>query len=236
MKYATYVAYHGDRMDYKEQSEIIKNSLNLTTEPVAIKLFEKESKAKSYLEKGDNILHCQAVITASKGKSFYSTSKELGCGVAGQILGLKEVKENLTDGRYFDSKNVTQNQEKGANLISEASIINEKTEAIGYMPLGKVTFKPDVIAIIAEPKQIYNIIRAHVYHTGKRLETSVSGTQSLCGDIVAKTIIENKINISYGCVGSHLATEFGSTDVAVGIPIDELEDICDALKIVKLPQ
>lgn len=32
MKYATYVAYHGDRMDYKEQSEIIKNSLNLTTE------------------------------------------------------------------------------------------------------------------------------------------------------------------------------------------------------------
>ena len=55
-------------------------------------------------------------------------------------------------------------------------------------------------------------------------------------DRTLKSIMENSINISYGCIGSHLATEFGETDVAVGIPADKIESIAEALEIVRLPE
>lgn len=63
-------------MNYQEISDIIKDNLNLKTSPVSVKLFEKEDDANEILEKSDNIMHCQAIITASKGKSFYGTVKE----------------------------------------------------------------------------------------------------------------------------------------------------------------
>lgn len=223
-------------MEYKNYAEKLKNNLDLKNMPVAIKLFENENDAQKYLQKTSNILHCQAIITASKGNSFYGTCDEIGCPIAKQILGLKQTEEELISGKYFDKANVTKNQKSGKNLIDNVPILNKKIEAIGYAPLDKTTFEPDVVAIIGKPKQIYNLIRACVYENGERLECSVSGTQSLCGDIVVNSFCNDSANISFGCVGSHLATEFEQTDVAFGIAINKLEEIINALEIVKLPQ
>ena len=218
-------------MNYQEISNIIKESLNLKTSPVSVKLFEKEKDAEEIFEKTNKTLHCQAIITASKGKSFYGTIDEIGCPIGAGILGLKELPEKILNGSQFNKMNVTSSQESGKALIDSVAK-NNTIEAIAYMPLEDSKIEPDVVVIIAKPRQIFDLIRANTYQEGKRMDNSVGGTQSLCGDIVVNSIQTNEPHISFGCIGSHMATELSEDQVIIGIPISKLEEIANSLNII----
>lgn len=218
-------------MNYQEISNIIKKSLNLKTSPVSVKLFEKEKDAEEIFEKTNKTIHCQAIITASKGKSFYGTIAEIGCPIGAGILGLKKLPEKILNGSQFDKMNVTSSQESGKALIDSVAK-NNTIEAIAYMPLEDSKIEPDVIVVIAKPRQIFDLIRANTYQEGKRMDNSVGGTQSLCGDIVVNSIQTNEPHISFGCIGSHIATELSEDQVIIGIPISKLEEIANSLNII----
>ena len=218
-------------MNYQEISNIIKESLNLKTSPVSVKLFEKEKDAEEIFEKTNKTIHCQAIITASKGKSFYGTIAEIGCPIGAGILGLKELPEKILNGSQFDKRNVTSSQESGKALIDSVAK-NNRIEAIAYMPLEDSKIEPDVVVIIAKPRQIFDLIRANTYQEGKRMDNSVGGTQSLCGDIVVNSIQTNEPHISFGCIGSHIATELSEDQVIIRIPISKLEEIANSLNII----
>ncbi len=218
-------------MNYQEISNIIKESLNLKTSPVSVKLFEKEKDAEEIFEKTNKTIHCQAIITASKGKSFYGTIAEIGCPIGAGILGLKKLPEKILNGSQFDKMNVTSSQESGKALIDSVAK-NNTIEAIAYMPLEDSKIEPDVVVVIAKPRQIFDLIRANTYQEGKRMDNSVGGTQSLCGDIVVNSIQTNEPHISFGCIGSHIATELQEDQVIIGIPISKLEEIANSLNII----
>ena len=218
-------------MNYQEISNIIKESLNLKTSPVSVKLFEKEKDAEEIFEKTNKTIHCQAIITASKGKSFYGTIAEIGCPIGAGILGLKKLPEKILNGSQFDKMNVTSSQESGKALIDSVAK-NNTIEAIAYMPLEDSKIEPDVVVVIAKPRQIFDLIRANTYQEGKRMDNSVGGTQSLCGDIVVNSIQTNEPHISFGCIGSHIATELQEDQVIIGIPISKLEEIANSLTIL----
>ena len=218
-------------MNYQEISNIIKESLNLKTSPVSVKLFEKEKDAEEIFEKTNKTIHCQAIITASKGKSFYGTIAEIGCPIGAGILGLKKLPEKILNGSQFDKMNVTSSQEIGKALIDSVAK-NNTIEAIAYMPLEDSKIEPDVVVVIAKPRQIFDLIRANTYQEGKRMDNSVGGTQSLCGDIVVNSIQTNDPHISFGCIGSHMATELSEDQVIIGIPISKLEEIANSLNII----
>ena len=218
-------------MNYQEISNIIKESLNLKTSPVSVKLFEKEKDAEEIFEKTNKTIHCQAIITASKGKSFYGTIAEIGCPIGAGILGLKKLPEKILNGSQFNKMNVTSSQESGKALIDSVAK-NNTIEAIAYMPLEDSKIEPDVVVIIAKPRQIFDLIRANAYQEGKRMDNSVGGTQSLCGDIVINSIQTNEPHISFGCMGSHMATELSEDQVIIGIPISKLEEIANSLNIL----
>ena len=218
-------------MNYQEISNIIKENLNLKTSPVSVKLFEKEKDAEEIFEKTNKTIHCQAIITASKGKSFYGTIAEIGCPIGAGILGLKKLPEKILNGSQFDKMNVTSSQESGKALIDSVAK-NNTIEAIAYMPLEDSKIEPDVVVIIAKPRQIFDLIRANTYQEGKRMDNSVGGTQSLCGDIVVNSIQTNEPHISFGCMGSHMATELSQDQAIIGIPISKLEEIANSLNII----
>lgn len=218
-------------MNYQEISNIIKESLNLKTSPVSVKLFEKEKDAEEIFEKTNKTIHCQAIITASKGKSFYGTIAEIGCPIGAGILGLKKLPEKILNGSQFNKMNVTSSQESGKALIDSVAK-NQRIESIAYMPLEDSKIEPDVVVIIAKPRQIFDLIRANAYQEGKRMDNSVGGTQSLCGDIVINSIQTNEPHISFGCMGSHMATELSEDQVIIGIPISKLEEITNSLTIL----
>ena len=189
-----HMLHYGGCMNFSEISNVIKESLNLITSPVGVKLFEKEENAQEFFEKTDRTMHCQAIITASRGKSFYGTADEIGCPIGAGVLGLRELSEKILDGTHFDKMNVTSSQESGKALIDSVAK-NKRIEAIAYMPLEDSKIEPDVVVIIAKPRQIFDLIRANAYQEGKRMDNSVGGTQSLCADIVVNSIQTNEPHI-----------------------------------------
>ncbi|WP_303737756.1 DUF169 domain-containing protein [Methanobrevibacter millerae] len=146
-------------------------------------------------------------------------------------MGLKELPEKILNGSQFDKMNVTSSQESEKALIDSVAK-NNRIEAIAYMPLEDSKIEPDVVVIIAKPRQIFDLIRANTYQEGKRMDNSVGGTQSLCGDIVVNSIQTNEPHISFGCIGSHMATELSEDQVIIGIPISKLEEIANSLNII----
>lgn len=219
-----------------EYSKIIKDAIKLSVSPTAVKIYQKETDAKKDFKKIDeNIMHCQAIITAGKGKSFYATRNELGCPFGIATLGLTEIPEELKSGQQFDKMNVASSQEVGEKLYKQVPKIEEPVEAIAYMPLEDARIDADVVVIIAKPRQIFDLIRAHAYINGERVDCNVGGTQSLCGDIVADTYNTGLSRISFGCMGSHLATELRDDEVIMSIPFNKLEEFTNALSIVTRP-
>lgn len=173
-----------------EYSKIIKDALKLDVSPTAVKIYHKEADARKDFKKTDeNIMHCQAIITAGKGRSFYATRNELGCLFGIATLGLTGVLEELKTGEAFNRMNVAGSQETGEKLYKQVPRIEEPVEAIAYMPL-------------EDARQIFDLIRAHVYINGERVDCNVGGTQSLCGDIVVDTYNTGLAKISFGCMGS----------------------------------
>lgn len=219
-----------------EYSKIIKDAIKLSVSPTAVKIYQKETDAKKDFKKIDeNIMHCQAIITAGKDKSFYATCNELGCPFGIATLGLTEIPEELKSGQQFDKMNVASSQEVGEKLYKQVPKIEEPVEAIAYMPLEDARIDADVVVIIAKPRQIFDLIRAHAYINGERIDCNVGGTQSLCGDIVADTYNMGLSRISFGCMGSHLATELRDDEVIMSIPFIKLEEFTNALSIVTRP-
>ncbi|MDD5960354.1 MAG: DUF169 domain-containing protein [Methanobrevibacter wolinii] len=72
-------------------------------------------------------------------------------------------------------------------------------------------------------------MRANAYLSGERITSSVGGTQSFCGDIVVNTFLTKTPNISFGCMGSHLATDFEPTEVVMGFPSETFDNIVESV-------
>lgn len=217
---------------YEKHSQIIREKINLKSSPVMIKFYENVNDVQNdFLQIQKQIIHCQAVLNASKGKSFYATADNLGCKNGVVALGLTEPYPELMDGSFFNQANVTCNKNCGKKLISKVPLMNRKIKAISYSPLENST-EGDVVIIIAKPRQTFDLIRAKVYLDGERVDCSVSGTQSLCGDIAVNTRLTDKMTISFGCMGSHYATDLEDDKVIIGIPTNLLDDFVGALETV----
>lgn len=216
--------------DFKKYSDILKNYLNRDYNPVAVKLFKKEENTMEYFDKTDKkIMHCQSILNASKGESFYGTKNEIGCKMGKCVLGLNSLPEEFTEGVIFDKNNTCSTLSSGRYYAEQVPKMPYEIEAIGYTPLEDAKFIPDVIVIVAKPKIIFDLIRANTYLSGERITSSVGGTQSFCGDIVVNTFLTKTPNISFGCMGSHLATDFEPTEVVMGFPSETFDNIVESV-------
>ncbi|WP_323737476.1 DUF169 domain-containing protein [Methanosphaera sp. ISO3-F5] len=146
-------------------------------------------------------------------------------------LGLINFQDEFKEGISLNKMNVLKTQEIGKKFYKKIPKMDKPVEAIAYMPLENAPQDIDLIVIIAKPRQIFDLIRAHAYANGERIECDVGGTQSLCGDITVNTYKTNEAKISFGCMGSHMATELKEDQVIISIPANQLEEITEALII-----
>lgn len=221
---------------FPEYSQIIKEKLNLETSPVAVKLFQNEEDAKKYLKKTEKqTMHCKSIIEAGHGKSGYGTKNEIGCKFGAMDLGLTPMIEELLTGNNFNNMNVTSSVSSGKHLIDQVPKMPHEIEAIGYAPLECAEYMPDVVIIVGQPRQIFDLIRANTHLLGDMIHSDFGGTQSFCGDITVKPYLTKKPSISFGCMGSHMAAGFKPDNIVMGIPTEIIDTIVESLNIVTQP-
>jgi len=222
-------------ISYAEIAETLKKTLNLRGSPVAVKL----AKSPEAIPEGvgpidDTVRHCQMVSRARlNGEIFYATADKHVCMGGAWALGLKELTKSLRTGEFYYKLGKFESWAACMRTIQQVPHVPElETYATVYAPLEKTPFDPHVVIIVAEPRAMLKLAQATLYRLGGRIESSMSGIQSVCADATAQPYLTGRINYSLGCDGSRRFSGIEDNEQVMGIPAEILPEFARALTVV----
>jgi len=214
--------------EYNNLAKRMIDILKLRGSPVGVAF---QNEIPQHVEKGKEARHCEMVQYARLNKSeFYSTAKEQKCKGGAAVMGLMDLPENVASGEFYYKLGAFASLSASRNTMQLVPKIEQRSKVIMYAPLDTASFSPDVVVVICNPKQAMQIVQAELYCEGGRIETGFSGKQSLCGDIVANTMITKRLQVSLACSGSRKHGKLEDNELIVGIPAQRLEALVYSLE------
>lgn len=226
-------------MDLKtihEYSIEIINMLDLKTSPVAVKIVPVGNEIPEGIEQVDKTMrHCQMIDRVRKTKEeFYTLKEDQQCRGGAAAMGLGQLPTKVASGDfYYNVLNHFSNVNAARRTIENAPmLLPNSSKAVVYSALENTSFKPDVVVIICNPRQIMLLTQAAMYKSGGRLNVGFAGKQSVCSDGVVQAYRDGEIGITVGCSGSRAYTEIGDEEMTIGIPAELLGEIFRGLKTI----
>ena len=217
--------------DNAKTAEVLKEKLNLTRLPVAIKFFNDESEIPEGIEKIDeNLRHCEMVTKAADGAIFYATAEEQKCKGGSSAMGLEPLPPKIASGEFYYKLGRFDSVETAKTVIDSIPRKDEQSLGIIYAPLEKADFLPDVVVVITLPKYGMFITQGIVYNQGGKMEYSCAGIQSLCADAVSAPYVNNKANATLACSGSRGYAGIVDEEIIFGLALDNLKPLMEAFE------
>ncbi len=220
---------------YAEIAETLKTALDLRGSPVAVKL----AKTPDGIPEGvgpieETVRHCQMISRARlNGEIFYATAEKHVCMGGGWALGLKELTPSLRSGEFYYKLGKFESWASCMRTIQRVPHVPElETYATVYAPLEKTPFDPHVVVIVASPRAMLKLAQTTLYLLGGRIESTMSGIQSVCADATALPYLSGKINYSLGCDGSRRFSGIEDNELVMGIPAELLPEFARALPVI----
>jgi len=216
---------------YEELSTKLKTILGLKGSPVAIKLVASRDEIPAGVpELKEKVRHCEMVQKARSGDVFYATKEQHACAGGAGALGVAETPEKIRSGEFYFGLGRFKTLESAKKTMEAVPRTNKHFAASVYAPLEKASFKPDVVVIIGNPKQLLKIAQSNIYEKGGRNIAGFSGIQSICADAVAQPYNTGEMNATFGCDGSRKFAKISDEELIVGIPAAKLESLVEALE------
>ena len=220
---------------YAEIAETLKTALDLRGSPVAVKL----AKTPDGIPEGvgpieETVRHCQMISRARlNGEIFYATAEKHVCMGGGWALGLKELTPSRRSGEFYYKLGKFESWAACMRTIQQVPHVPElETYATVYAPLEKTPFDPHVVVIVASPRAMLKLAQTTLYLLGGRIESTMSGIQSVCADATALPYLSGKINYSLGCDGSRRFSGIEDNELVMGIPAELLPEFARALPVI----
>jgi uncharacterized protein (DUF169 family) len=217
--------------NYEELSSKLKKLLNLKGSPVAVKLVSDKSEIPANVpELKEKLRHCEMAQKARQGDVFYATKEQHACAGGAGALGVMETPEKIKTGEFYFGLGRFKTLESAKKTMEAVPRTGKHFAASMYAPLEKANFKPDVIIVLGNPKQLLKIAQSNIYHDGGRNNVSFSGIQSVCADAVAQPYNTGEMNATFGCDGSRKYAKIADDELIVGIPVAKLAGLAEALE------
>jgi len=221
----------------------LTSSLELNSVPAGVKFFENVDGTQienMLLDKGfehplEPLNTCQLVAIARiQRKKVFATRNDMACVVGAVTLGLIEEPEVMKKG-YLASYS-----RKDLELAAEFTrtiprVRDRQVSVVAFSPLGAMPFEPDVIVIYGNSLQVMKIIASYLWDKRGRVEVALGGEFSVCGDVIAKTHITNRLQFSIPCSGERASAGVSDNELSVGIPGKDIVGVCEALMKSKVP-
>ena len=216
----------------------LKSLLQISGSPAAVKLIPVGSEDEiinKYPKLDRQMRHCQITDHVRRtGDMFYTTIEEQQCKGGAAALGLTKLADKVRSGEFYCDGlhhfETVDAAKKTVDLIPFPTP-NSNTVAL-YGPLEKVTFEPDVVIFIVNPKQAMLLTQGYVYKDGGRIFAEFSGKQSVCSDAVAHVIKTDKPNMTIGCSGSRSYTKIQNDELLFSIPAKDIEKTVIGLRMI----
>jgi uncharacterized protein (DUF169 family) len=219
---------------YEELSSKLKSILGLKGSPVAVKLVRNREEIPAGVpEAGEKLRHCEMVQKARNGDVFYATKDKHACAGGAGALGVMETPEKVLNGEFYFGLGDFGSTGAAKRTTNAITRVDEDYIATMYAPLEKAGFKPDVIVIIGNPKQMLKLAKANIHALGGRNFADFSGIQSVCADAVAEVYMTGDVNFTLGCNGSRKNAKIADDEMIAGISAEKVQMLVDAVEKLK---
>ena len=177
--------------------------------------------------------------TQQRGTPFYFTREEENC-IGKHFLGMTGDLPRRSDGGILGVK-LQIFQEPAANLRLRKFVLSMEAGSVNYVvfsPIDKLAYEPDLLVLLATPKQAEILMRAMTYSTGELYE-SRSTIVGACSSVYVYPYLSGKVNcitpsLSYGMTGRRA---FPEGYLLISIPYQWIPTITKNLKEMKwVPQ
>ena len=187
-----------------------KFSERFSSQWIKVKFYEKEPRLDD-VTRPQKIRFCEALNLAITQPVLLGQGN-LSCKSAQYVFGWREKFDNQLLDNCNDKCSIS-----GSKLQSLISGIPRFKKPFSHIGLNTDS-NPDLLISCLAPQEMMKIIKVYNNHIGKNVEVSLNSMMALCGNIAAKTLLEEKINISFGCLDSREFGRIGRDRLAVGIP------------------
>lgn len=218
-------------VNYQEISKILKETLSLRWEPVAVRMLRPgEERPPQTVEPPVPLRHCQSIAIARRGHSLYMPPRSHACPDGAGILGLVEMSPKLKSGELYLLFKKLPNLEIARKMIdSRPEFPAGSYKATLLAPLEQALFEPDVVILTLWPEQAMWLCCAQTYHNGARQNFKTSGFNSTCADLVIQPMKTGEMNISFGCYGARASSEINDFELYLSVPTALLEPVVQSL-------
>ncbi len=217
-------------MELAKASEVMKEVLGLTYEPIAVK-FLTEKIPQVGFEIPSERRYCQVLMGAREGKKLLLTGGNISCPAAAWALGFKGPPAKLSSGEMPAGMGIFGSPAAAKNTLDTMPRLEMgKYQMVACCPLGQAPFEPDVVVLESAVEHLMWVALAQVFETGGRLEFSTAILQATCVDGTIIPFLTQRIHASLGCYGCREATNMAENECVVGFPIKDLNNIVNSLQ------
>jgi len=222
--------------DYAKCSQVIKEVLELKSEPVAVTLIKKgESLPEGYQVPEKNIRHCQSIMRARRGEKLLLTGEKHACPVGGSALGILPIPDKVRSGEFHFNIGMFENIAAAKKMIDERPQLDlGSIIATAVSPLSTTQIEPDVVIVTGTPEQMYWLLPvADRFKEGGKVLVELEPFQASCAYSTVYPYLHDSMALSIGCYGCRKSTDLEPSEMLVGIPASKLEEVVEALQRIK---
>jgi uncharacterized protein (DUF169 family) len=217
--------------------EKLRNMVNPSTFPVAVKFLERENeiphKAKRPLrDLGVQMAPCQgSAMSRRYGWTIAFTQEDVGCAIAAHTYGWNRVTDPEGAVHFTVTMNYASDEKAAAELLAGWPVLDTDHDPIVvYSPLERTKIEPDVVLIYVNPAQMMRLIHGATHHSGKPVESSFSGRAASCTEGVIGAYIDNALKIVVPGNGDRVWAACQDHEILMAVPGGKLQELVDGIE------
>jgi len=222
-----------------EYAESLEELLRLKSDPIAIKLLEREENIPKEAQRprvnyGYRLLTCQAFSEARRsGTTIVQTKEEMWCFEPALGYGFIELNEYFLEGNTRYPAGLVSTWE-AAKAWAQAfpRIEYGKFLAILMAPLSKANFEPDLVLIYANTAQITQLLMGRTWKDGRDITCRISG-QAACVYAVVLPLLTGECYLTIPCLGDRKRAFCQDDESIFTVPIEKMGDVITGLRALK---
>jgi uncharacterized protein (DUF169 family) len=210
----------------------IFNRFKFERKPVGVKFLRTKPAGMGRLDKVLDF--CEMLVDAQNGSTFYVTRENFTC-VGPLILGMVASDPVFERGLVGPELEIFKNARANRKIYKFLPKLAKNTaNYVAFSPLDKLSFRPDVLVVTADPSQAEIILRANSYATGNMW--SAKGTSvAACAWLYIYPYVSGELNFMMPCFSFGMKSRrlFPEGVLLISIPGNLLPSITKNLQEMK---
>lgn len=211
-------------MDYVTRQLEILNKFDFERPPVGVKFMTQKPKDLPLVKPGRDF--CELLADAQAGEAFYATENEIGC-VGPMALGMIAEDAVFESGKVGPKLGVYRDDDANKRIYDYLPRLPYNTiRYVAYAPLDKLSFRPDLLIIMASVSQAEILNRARTYSSGE-MWTAKGTPVAGCTWIYIHPYLTGEINFTVTGLGFGMKARriFPEGRILMTIPWDRIPEM-----------